>query len=174
MWHYREDRTVRRLEELNRYVDIARQVIDLVERRIREAYPEIGERVKGTEEDSLLRGERYQRLEAELAERLSELLNLKRSCINCEHLVEEDWTCHEEGRKEIKDPFEERADCRAWKPAGASSGPLSFPPCTPEYEDIVADSVEKALMDRLGRETTGAVEEDASQNRSRFHQKKES
>jgi len=159
---------------LNGYVDIARQIIDLVERRIREAYPEMAERVKGTEEVSFLRGVGYQRLEAELAERLSKLMNLKRSCINCEHLVEEDWTCHEEGRKEIKDPFEERADCKAWKPAGASSGTLSFPPCTPEYEELAADSVKEALMDRLWRETAGAGEGDASQRRSRLHQKRES
>jgi len=150
---------------LNRYVDISRQIIDLVERRIREAYPEIEERVKRTEEDSLLSGERYQRLEVELAERLSELMNLKRSCINSKHLVEEDWTCQEEGRKEIRDPFEERTDCKAWKPAEARLGTLSFPPCTPEYEDLIADSVEEALMDRLGREITGAGGRDALEAR---------
>lgn len=79
-------------------------------------------------------------------EKDEKLLKPQRSCINCEHLGE-DWTCRMQG-KAIGNPFEDQTECGDWKPAGASLGlTQTFPPCTPEYENLVQETVEKALAD---------------------------
>lgn len=50
--------------------------------------------------------------------------------------------------KAIGNPFEDQTECGDWKPAGASLGlTQTFPPCTPEYENLVQETVEKALAD---------------------------
>jgi len=80
------------------------------------------------------------------------LSKLKRNCLNCQNLGE-DWTCRVGGRREIGNSFEERADCGDWKPAGATLGLIQvFPPCTPEYDVIIQETVERALADYSGQE----------------------
>lgn len=79
-------------------------------------------------------------------------LKPRRNCLNCMHLGE-DWTCRAEGRREIGNPFEERADCGDWKPVEATLGLIQvFPPCTPEYDAVVQETVERALADYSGQE----------------------
>jgi len=72
----------------------------------------------------------------------------------------EDWTCRAEGRREIGNPFEERADCGDWKPVEATLGLIqAFPPCTPEYDAVIQETVERALADYSGQEGTEKDEE---------------
>lgn len=119
------------------------KIKDPVEQRGGEAPPSTENEARRTEEDTLPHGENDEKL-----------LKPKRSCLNCVHLGE-DWTCRVEGRKEIGNPFEEKTDCSDWKPVGASLGFIqAFPPCTPEYDAIVQETVEKALADYSGQEGT--------------------
>ena len=122
---------------MSRYRDIARQIVGLIEQRMRQANPDIEGIAAKTEGNRLLRAQDYHQLEAELAEILSQVTSLKHNCINCEYFVGDDWTCDDQQGRQIDDPFKERAECKAWEPARTSLGiARSFPPCTPEYDSL--------------------------------------
>lgn len=150
---------------MGRYEDISSEIIGLVERRMRQMYPELNKPADGNAAKTLLNGKNYSLLQAEVARKLAELTNLKHNCINCENLNPEQWTCREQVVNDIRDPFEERSKCIVWKPAEHPTSHRPFPACTPEYEFFVWDEKEGKLIDNFGRVITADRDRDVKEKK---------
>ena len=135
---------------MGRYEEVARDIIGLVERRIRQVHTAANEMADGNGAKKPLSERDHSIFEAEVARRLAEVMDLKHNCINCENLKAEEWTCREGIVDHIDNPFEERAKCNAWKPGENSIGIGPFPACTPEYEFFVWDEADGKLVDNFG------------------------
>ncbi len=78
---------------------------------------------------------------------------MKQMCINCMHL-RADWDCDQSGRR-VEDPFTDQSNCPWWREGGYDPSFKNFPECTPEFEDLMRDTIETALRENQEKKKDG-------------------